>query len=364
MCRVSKLFLIAIGCSILMVTWARADSPEDFKTALDAVHQGDYTRALRLFRSLAAQKMPGARLLLGSMYFEGKGVTRNYNAALTWYRQEQTHPLAEYQIGVMYARGFGVHRDYDEAVKWLRSSAEQGYGMAQLSLGDMYAAGRGGAQDDAEAYKWFRLAAAGGGYFDNKTGQPVKADAAKRADELALRLTETQLLQAQERIHEWTERIHTQAGISDESPEAGAADINAYGAYLALKAEGETDRTATFALLQGVSDGLTAANAYLREHDRDLIYCEPDNTRLGMRSISQLYRSAYEDMLQVASPDMLKQVPADLVLIHGYRSNYPCGKSVPSHRDAKLRHRLDASAAAVPSRAAAPVETVGFAGRP
>ena len=44
---------------------------------------------------------------------------------------------AEYNLGSMYYKGEGVIKDYKEAVKWFTKAAEQGFAMAQFTLGVM-----------------------------------------------------------------------------------------------------------------------------------------------------------------------------------------------------------------------------------
>ena len=67
----------------------------------------------------------------------------------------------------MYFNGKGVPKDYVKAAKWYLKAAEQGYAWAQHKLGVMYANGRGVPQNDAEAIKWFRMAADQGHRVDD-----------------------------------------------------------------------------------------------------------------------------------------------------------------------------------------------------
>jgi uncharacterized protein len=200
----AALFLGGIDC------WA--GPLEDFKAAASALDKGDYNTALRLFRTLAAQDIPGAQFALGTLYFEGKGVTKDYAAALNWHRQAAAlgHPLAQYEIGAMYDGGLGLSKDPFEAVKWFRRAAAQGYGMAQVNLGAMYSTGEGVPRDHIEAYKWFSLAAERKGYMDKET---IKAEAGRRRDAIASRMTFAQVSEARERARLWKPEIEP-AGIA------------------------------------------------------------------------------------------------------------------------------------------------------
>jgi TPR repeat protein len=71
----------------LMAASALAGPLEDFKSAGAALDAGDYNKALRLLQPLAKQGVPGAMYVLGVMYSEGKGVQKDYAAALAWHRQ-------------------------------------------------------------------------------------------------------------------------------------------------------------------------------------------------------------------------------------------------------------------------------------
>ena len=62
----------------------------------------------------------------------------------------------------MYDRGRGVAKDQEEAVKWFRRAAEQGIAQAQYSLGVRYLNGQGVPKDQMQAVAWLSLAAANG----------------------------------------------------------------------------------------------------------------------------------------------------------------------------------------------------------
>jgi hypothetical protein len=96
------------------------------------------------------------------MYYNGQGVSRDFNEAVKWFKlaADQGSALGQKNLGVMYDMGHGVPQDFKQAVKWYTLSATQGYVYAQYNLGFMYANGQGVAQDFNEALYWYRLAAA------------------------------------------------------------------------------------------------------------------------------------------------------------------------------------------------------------
>ena len=50
-------------------------------------------------------------------------------------RAEQGESLAQWRLGVMYYNGEGVSPDYQESAKWFQLAADQGNAAAQYNLG-------------------------------------------------------------------------------------------------------------------------------------------------------------------------------------------------------------------------------------
>ena len=126
-----------------------------------------------------------AQFNLGGIYFEGRGVQKDYKTAAKWYRLAAELGLAKAQnnLGGMCSEGLGVNQDYKTAVKWYALAAEQGLANAQYNLGRMYSLGQGVNQDDKQAAEWVTRAAEqghaeaqlvlGGMYFE---GQGISQD--------------------------------------------------------------------------------------------------------------------------------------------------------------------------------------------
>jgi Sel1 repeat len=152
-------------------------------------------------RKAAEQGDADAQAKLGSSYYIGQGVPRNYSQAFYWYSKaaEQGDPLAQSNLGVMYHNGQGVPQDDAKAVAWSHKAAEQGDADAQNNLGASYYHGQGLPQDYGQAYFWLALAASG------------KVEGIKHEDVVALRdaaashLTPTELSQVQARVRKWLE---------------------------------------------------------------------------------------------------------------------------------------------------------------
>lgn len=112
-------------------------------------------------RIRAEQRDAEAQFKLGSIYFKGKGVPKDFVEAVRWYRKsaEQGYAKAEYSLSDMYRGGKGVPQDYREAERWCRKAAEKGDPRAQVGLGYLYYRGEGVPQDYAEAARWYRKSA-------------------------------------------------------------------------------------------------------------------------------------------------------------------------------------------------------------
>jgi TPR repeat protein len=101
-----------------------------------------------------------AQYELGMIYQEGRGVSKDNEEAIRWFRLAVDHDdFAQYCLGVLRIIGIDTSEDRDETAKWYRLAAENGYALAQYNLGYSYESGLGLSRDHNEALKWYRLAA-------------------------------------------------------------------------------------------------------------------------------------------------------------------------------------------------------------
>jgi len=142
---------------------------------------------------------------LGSIYYNGRGVSQDYKEALRWYlaSADQGNATAQFNMGVIYYNGQGVPQDYKEALRWYRAAAEQGDASAQYGLGSMHYNGQGVPQDYLQAHMWYNLAASG------LTGDDREA-AVKNRDLLAKTMTSEQIAEAQRLAREWKPKTGSQ----------------------------------------------------------------------------------------------------------------------------------------------------------
>jgi localization factor PodJL len=164
-----------------------------------------------------------AQFDLASRYAEGSATGRNYELAAQWYGKaaEQGLAVAEYRLASLYEKGLGVGQDmqrakklyqraaekgntramhnlgvlavestdgkpnYTSAALWFGKAAEYGIRDSQYNLAVLLARGLGLPKDLVRSYTWFAVVAAAG-----------DADAAKKRDEVAARLTSAELAAA------------------------------------------------------------------------------------------------------------------------------------------------------------------------
>src|SRR5258707_5451157 len=121
---------------------------------------------------------------LCSMYEKGAGVKKDPAQARRLYvaAADKGHAKAMHNLAVLYAAGLNGRPDYAAASLWFRRAAAHGIIDSQYNLAILYARGAGIERNLAESYKWLALAAKGG-----------DKDAARKRDEVALRLDPKQL---------------------------------------------------------------------------------------------------------------------------------------------------------------------------
>src|SRR5262247_2326225 len=133
----------------------------DLESAKHAYQQEDYATALQDATVLAEQGQAEAQVLLGRMYLTGRGVPKDPDTALKWFKAAAVQGNADgaFLLGGMYLL---PRSDIPEGLRWVRLAAEQGNQDAQLLLGQNYMKGLPGLpRDPVQGGMWLRLAAKG-----------------------------------------------------------------------------------------------------------------------------------------------------------------------------------------------------------
>jgi TPR repeat protein len=167
--------------------------------AFGAYQRGYYLTALSIAtRRVNEQKDVKAMTLLGELYANGFGVSRDDAKAADWYklaadrgdreamfalamfrmggrgglpqsRDEAAkllaaaaklgHPIAAYDLGLLYLEGQLFPQDFARAAELFRSAAQAGSPEAQYALATLYKDGHGVDKSETEAARWLALAA-------------------------------------------------------------------------------------------------------------------------------------------------------------------------------------------------------------
>jgi len=134
--------------------------PDAVKRGEDAWRAGDRAAAVEAWRAPAAAGNADAQYLLGRAYESGRGVPRNPEEAIRFYRlaAAQGHPAANRMLGLIY---FENGRPAEAMVYYERAAAG-GDDIAQYHVGLAYLNGDGVPADPARGRKLLELAAAQG----------------------------------------------------------------------------------------------------------------------------------------------------------------------------------------------------------
>ena len=161
----------------------------------------DYTQAEFWFRKGAEQGDPNSQFQLGGLYHFGQGVPHDEGMAFAWTMKaaKQGHGDAEFYISTCYSQdSWGVAKDNAQTIAWLRKGAEQGHLNSQFYLGWAYERGEVIPQDFSESYFWLALAATG-----NVSDREKRADIVELRDYSASHLTQSELSHVRMRLQNW-----------------------------------------------------------------------------------------------------------------------------------------------------------------
>ncbi len=117
--------------------------------------------AYKWFTAAANDNNAEAQYRLGEMYYNGNGVAKNYQTAISWYEKaaHQNHHAAAYRLGYLYEKGIGVRQNAQTAFNYYKKAASQGNAQAQYALAQFYSQGTIAPRDEKEAFHWASKAA-------------------------------------------------------------------------------------------------------------------------------------------------------------------------------------------------------------
>jgi len=122
--------------------------------------------------SLSEKGVSRAMLLLGSIYYTGKGVEQSYKDAVKWYEMaaEGLESYGLCNLGYCYYYGRDIDVNYKRAYECFSLSAYMSNPNAMYKLGDMFYNGYHVKEDKDAAYYWYCEA------LDNLDGNDIEAN--------------------------------------------------------------------------------------------------------------------------------------------------------------------------------------------
>jgi len=138
--------------------------PTGDDAAYEAFDQGQYILALELAVKSAERGEPTAHTLVGRIYAEGLGTSRNAPLAAQWYARgaELGDPEAMFAYGIMLAEGSGVEKNRVEAARYLEAAAQRKHALANYNLALLFLKGDGKPENPHRALMHMRYAAESG----------------------------------------------------------------------------------------------------------------------------------------------------------------------------------------------------------
>ena len=120
-----------------------------------------YPLVAELLEKPAGLGHPRAAVFLGSMYFEGRGVPRNYKKAANLFScaTRQGDLEAATALAGMLRKGLGLKPDIGKAIRLYRKASKLGYHKAQVRLANLYFYGTEIEQNYEEAASLYGKAA-------------------------------------------------------------------------------------------------------------------------------------------------------------------------------------------------------------
>ena len=119
--------------------------------AVDYYHAGMNAYDTRRFEEAyewfsKGEEDPRCCYALGTLYYNGQGVERNFKQSTEWYAKAAEAGIVPAQVsaGFAYANAMGVPEDFEKAAYYLKMAVEHGEPAAMVTLAEIYAQGHAG----------------------------------------------------------------------------------------------------------------------------------------------------------------------------------------------------------------------------
>src|SRR5208283_1546947 len=117
----------------------------------------DYAKAAENYQAAALQNLSAAQDNLGKLYELGLGVPKNERRAFELYLA-----AAQQALAILDSKGVGVPVDRTESARWELLAAQQGLPKAETGLALFYETGSGVPLDYVSAFRWYSRAVSDG----------------------------------------------------------------------------------------------------------------------------------------------------------------------------------------------------------
>ncbi|MDP2602812.1 MAG: tetratricopeptide repeat protein [Deltaproteobacteria bacterium] len=87
--------LVSMTFAALLLLWSALSFAGEFEEGVAALNRGDHKTALAMFTKGANKGDARAQHILGVMYASGRGVSQDYNQAVSWYRKAAEQGYAD-----------------------------------------------------------------------------------------------------------------------------------------------------------------------------------------------------------------------------------------------------------------------------
>lgn len=185
-------------------------APENAFAGFDEGHKAysdkNWAEAIFHLRPLAEKGDARAMVLLGNMYVEGLGVSRDPKEAFSLYYRAavRNNTDAMVMVGALYQRGLGAPKNPRYAAEWFGRAARLGHSTGALFYAMHLFRGNKNdnpkfafAADHDASYKWFRIAA------KNTRNKKISDSAEKLARNVAAKLSREKIVSLNEEVKAW-----------------------------------------------------------------------------------------------------------------------------------------------------------------
>jgi len=143
--------------SLILCTYLFAGS---YENGIEHYKKGQYKKAKESFLIATNNNDNKAMLVLGIIYANGDGVSKDLNKSFKWFEKSanagNTHAYSK--LGNIYAS----KKDFENAFIWFEKAALKGDAKAAYNLGYFYTGGLGVKMDLKKAFKWYTFSAENG----------------------------------------------------------------------------------------------------------------------------------------------------------------------------------------------------------